>query len=128
MGKLRSDPPAATSRKEQRCEEAACWMCKAVPICSLPMQAFLLWDSPVAASIQEQYCESLLPTTNHTGECPVSSAHAQGTWWQGWPGEGEPLFGGENVLSLHCSPVLNTASAFCRVSVEAGGRCRAQES
>lgn len=44
-------------------------------VCSLPMQAFLLWDSPVAASIQEQYCESLPPVTNHTGECPASPAH-----------------------------------------------------
>lgn len=82
----------------------------------LPMQVFLLWDSPVAVSIQEQYCESLLPTTNHTGECAVSSAHAQGTRRQRWPGEGEPLFGGGNVLRLHCSSVVNTASAFCSVS------------
>lgn len=57
-------------------------------VCSLPMQAFLLWDSPVAASIQEQYCESLPPVTNHTGECPASPAHPRGPRWQGWLEEG----------------------------------------
>ena len=60
-------------------------------VCSLPMQAFLLWDSPVAASVQEQYCESLLPVTNHTGECPASPAHPshpQGTPAAGMVGRG----------------------------------------
>lgn len=60
-------------------------------VCSLPVQAFLLWGSPVAASIQEQYCESLPPVTNHTGECPASPAHRrhpQGTLLAGMAGRG----------------------------------------
>ncbi|OXB60808.1 hypothetical protein ASZ78_005246 [Callipepla squamata] len=56
-------------------------MCKAAPIYSFPMQVFLLWDSPIAASIQEQYCESLLPTTNHTGPQCNASVDLIGTCW-----------------------------------------------
>ncbi|NXY55661.1 CRFR1 factor, partial [Callaeas wilsoni] len=50
-------------------------------VCSLPVQAFLLWDSPVAASIQEQYCESLPPVTNHTGPQCNASVDLIGTCW-----------------------------------------------
>jgi len=60
-------------------------------VCSLPVQAFLLWESPVAASIQEQYCESLPPATNHTGEChasPAQPGHPQGTPAVGMAGRG----------------------------------------
>uniref|UniRef100_A0A8C0VJE6 Corticotropin-releasing factor receptor 1 n=2 Tax=Cyanistes caeruleus TaxID=156563 RepID=A0A8C0VJE6_CYACU len=47
----------------------------------LLLQAFLLWDSLVAASIQEQYCESLPPVTNHTGPQCNASVDLIGTCW-----------------------------------------------
>ncbi|KAI1230182.1 hypothetical protein IHE44_0010145, partial [Lamprotornis superbus] len=43
--------------------------------------AFLLWESPAAASIQEQYCESLPPVTNHTGPQCNASVDLIGTCW-----------------------------------------------
>ncbi|XP_068852611.1 corticotropin-releasing factor receptor 1 isoform X2 [Aphelocoma coerulescens] len=51
------------------------------PALLLLLQAFLLWDTPVAASIQEQYCESLPPITNHTGPQCNASVDLIGTCW-----------------------------------------------
>ncbi|XP_032934708.1 corticotropin-releasing factor receptor 1 isoform X3 [Catharus ustulatus] len=47
----------------------------------LLLKAFLLWDSRVAASTQEQYCESLPPVTNHTGPQCNASVDLIGTCW-----------------------------------------------
>lgn len=70
VDKLGSGPPAVLSKGwVLEAGEAGTAHVTLLVVCSLPMQAFLLWDSPVAASIQEQYCESLPPVTNHTGEC-----------------------------------------------------------
>ncbi|KAJ7418291.1 Corticotropin-releasing factor receptor 1 [Pitangus sulphuratus] len=47
----------------------------------LLLQTFLLRDSRAAASIQEQYCESLAPATNHTGPQCNASVDLIGTCW-----------------------------------------------
>lgn len=93
MDKFRSDPPPLLPcpRRDRGLGKQHI-ACITLPVvCSLPVQAFLLWDSPVAASIQEQYCESLPPVTNHTGECPASPAptcHPRGTLVAGMAGRG----------------------------------------
>ncbi|RMB95078.1 hypothetical protein DUI87_28449 [Hirundo rustica rustica] len=67
-----------------KCPEATQAFCKAFKtkkICQPSSKAFLLCDSPAAASIQEQYCESLPPVTNHTGPQCNASVDLIGTCW-----------------------------------------------
>lgn len=95
-------------------------------VCSPPAQAFLLWDCPVAASVQEQYCESLPPVTNHTGERPASPATPRGPRWQRWLGGGlggvsglirsclDPFWGEMRCAEATLQPCAGSCSHFAR--------------
>uniref|UniRef100_A0A8C6ZF89 Uncharacterized protein n=1 Tax=Nothoprocta perdicaria TaxID=30464 RepID=A0A8C6ZF89_NOTPE len=50
------------------------------------LQALLCWGGPAAASVQEQYCESLPAASNHTGECADVPLPPVAVDWRAGPG------------------------------------------